>query len=400
MPGPADLKGSSAIGSRRDRIAFLSTFPPEPLDSGFAIRIHGILRELTQRFDVLLVYPDRQGIEFPPDVHIELQKFPRILEAASLTPSIVLPFSRGVINSSARTSIEQFNPDLTVVSGLHMFPLAGTCKPVLYDAHNIEWHLARDLYIRGGGGLLKGLHRWLTMVKLRAWERARIRECNALVSCSKTDSAYFSSLRNEAVPVVFNAVDIGYWDIDREELKGGILFMGSMGYYPNIHAARFLAEKIMPLVHRQLPEAFAIIAGDAPGPETKRLATDRIQVTGRVPDLRQYLSDAEVFVAPLHVGSGTPLKIMSAMAAGVPVITTNRVARSLGLEPGQGLLCAETAEEYASIIVVLHGDSERRTALSMEGKKVARERFNWDDLGRNFSDRIERFLQVSPSRSC
>ncbi len=151
-----------------------------------------------------------------------------------------------------------------------------------------------------------------------------------------------------------------------------IVLTGNLGYFPTVDGARWFAEKVWPSVRRGLPEAEWELAGARPGPEIRRLAEHPgVRVTPDPEDLKAVLRGAAVAVAPLRSGSGTPIKILEAMAAGIPVVTTPAGAEGLGRVPSSALSVAGEPGAFADHILRLLKDPES----TVEATRVA-----WDWL--------------------
>jgi glycosyltransferase involved in cell wall biosynthesis len=184
--------------------------------------------------------------------------------------------------------------------------------------------------------------------------------------------------RSEIVP---QGVDYDYWT--RNSPPSGtncIVFSGVMNYPPNIDAAMFLMEKILPLVRRAIPHLEVLIVGRDPCPELLLMAQrfSDVTVTGAVDDVRPYLERADVFVAALRFASGVQNKVLEAMSMEVPVVTTPVVAAGLsvdGVEPQ--LVVGHNAGEIAAGIVGLLADAEERARLSSAGREFVEDHCSW-----------------------
>ncbi|MCD6587051.1 MAG: glycosyltransferase family 4 protein [Candidatus Fermentibacteraceae bacterium] len=376
------------------RIVFISTFPPEPLMSGFAMRIFGILDSIPDGFELLKIYPEgMQDGKFPPDVTFAPGAVSRMREFFSLTPRTLLKYNDSPDRSRIIKAVEQFNPDLVIVSGIHVFPFVPSGARVLYDSHNIEWHLGMLLYKHQRASVLVKIHRHITYMKLRRRELQLVRSAEGVVACSKTDADYFSSVREEHVAFVPNGVDTDYWDIPREPQPGVILFSGDMSYFPNINSVHFITQEILPLLKSYGWTGKLIVCGKNPSQSIRSLESDSVMITGTVDDLRKYYSRAEVFIAPMRIGSGTPLKVITAMAAGVPVVTTSRIAESLGILDTGIVLQADQLEEAARSLLKVMNDRALADQCSRAGKSLACEKFSWSVAGGSFWKQVKKFIR-------
>ncbi|HEX9005811.1 MAG TPA: glycosyltransferase, partial [Bacteroidota bacterium] len=164
---------------------------------------------------------------------------------------------------------------------------------------------------------------------------------------------------------------------------GRIIFTGNMSYYPNADGAKFLAERIFPLIKRRAPQAKLYIVGQQPPASVRALARDDVTVTGFVKDLRAEYGRSAVAVSPIRFGAGTLNKILEPLAMGVPVVATSHGVSGLELQPGSEILVADTPEQFADHVVRLLTDEVARERIATAATDRIRSRFNWDAVGRS-----------------
>lgn len=162
--------------------------------------------------------------------------------------------------------------------------------------------------------------------------------------------------------------------------KPYLLFTGLMDYPPNIDAAYFFARKVFPILRTVLPELQFYIMGGNPVRKIRKLhdAKTGIFVTGYVDDLRPYIKNAQVFVAPMRIARGMQTKILEAMACGVPVVTSAAAARGIGAQPGREVLVAETTPDYARQTLRLLLNKKYRQRLRQQAFAFLRRHFDWE----------------------
>jgi len=115
-----------------------------------------------------------------------------------------------------------------------------------------------------------------------------------------------------------------------------ILHLGTMFWPPNVKGVLWFAREVLPLIHKQLPEAQWVIVGKSPPPEILALAADaRIQVTDYVPDPKPYIASADAFIVPLQTGEGMRVKILDAWLWGVPIVSTPIGAEGIEIQAAQ-----------------------------------------------------------------
>lgn len=128
----------------------------------------------------------------------------------------------------------------------------------------------------------------------------------------------------------------------------------------------------------------------------RRLARDpRIEVTGSVPDVAEFVARAAVFVAPVRYGSGTRLKILEAMAMAKAAGATPLGCEGIEARPGEVIVVAESPEDQARALVELRRDRERREAIGQRGRKLVLRKYTWAAIG---SELLELYREVGEAR--
>ncbi|HTX55571.1 MAG TPA: glycosyltransferase [Candidatus Acidoferrales bacterium] len=141
------------------------------------------------------------------------------------------------------------------------------------------------------------------------------------------------------------------------EQRLGVLFIGGYNHRPNVDAARYLCEEIMPRVWETLPDVRVTLLGSNPTESVLALAGDRVEVPGYVPDVTPFFTTRRVFAAPLRYGAGLKGKIGESLAYGLPVVTTEIGAEGFSFEDGRHYLHAEEPAAFAAAIVRLYTDA-------------------------------------------
>ncbi|MBK7216093.1 MAG: glycosyltransferase [Candidatus Promineofilum sp.] len=173
-----------------------------------------------------------------------------------------------------------------------------------------------------------------------------------------------------------------------------LIFVGHMGVFHNIDAAERLAEVILPRVRETLPTARLDLIGAEPAARVRALdGRPGVRVLGHVADLNAALNEATVFVAPLRFAAGVQNKVLEAMAAGLPVVTTAEVNAGLRATPGEHLLLAEDDDALVAVTTTLLGDAAERSRLGQAGRAFVRENFRWEAVGERLRE-IEARLQA------
>ncbi|MBI1914223.1 MAG: glycosyltransferase [Planctomycetes bacterium] len=259
----------------------------------------------------------------------------------------------------------------------------------LVMAHNVE-SLIWQRYFENETQPLKRWYIRRQWRKFRRFETRALREADLTIAVSPEDASLFRrDFGVETVDVVDNGVDTEYFrpspgprDPDR------ILFLGSLDWRPNLDAVNQLLEHLHPAVRRDRPSATFCIVGRNPPPALRRRTESLpgVELHADVGDVRPFLAGSAVMVVPLRIGGGSRLKILEALATGLPVVSTRVGAEGLALEDGRHLTVRETVPELAGALLECLGHPAPALARAEEGRRRVLERYDWDIL----ADRLER----------
>jgi glycosyltransferase involved in cell wall biosynthesis len=172
-----------------------------------------------------------------------------------------------------------------------------------------------------------------------------------------------------------------------------ILFMGTMNYEPNIDAVLYFFHRILPAIWNTDPTIRLIIAGRDPVPAVTELASDsRVEVVANPPDMSEIAKTCCLTVVPLRSGSGTRIKILHAMAMGLPVISTTVGCEGLVVTDGKNILIRDTPEEFAEATLRLLRHAELRIELSKSGRDLVENQYDWSRQFENLENVMQDFL--------
>ena len=150
-----------------------------------------------------------------------------------------------------------------------------------------------------------------------------------------------------------------------------LAFEGTMSFPPNVEGAVYFGESIWPLIQQQLPETRALIIGRNPVPEVKALASDTLEVTGTVDNVRDAVLRASVFVCPLRGGIGQKNKVLQAWSLGLPIVATPISVAGLDARDGENILLAESPADFAAACMSLLKDPAARRRIGAAGRETA-----------------------------
>jgi glycosyltransferase involved in cell wall biosynthesis len=250
-------------------------------------------------------------------------------------------------------------------------------------AHNVESVIWRRYYETE----TSALRRWYIgrqWRKFERFERRALGEAERTIAVSDIDAERFrAEFGLTRVPVVENGVDTQYFQPSASRRNPArLLFLGSLDWRPNLDGVHLLLDTVFPEVRRAVPDATLAIVGRNPADTLRRqiAALPGVELFGSVPDVRPFLAECGMLVVPLRIGGGSRLKILEALAAGVPVVSTRVGAEGLQLEAGRDLTVVEGVGDLAAALIDGIRDYPRLTAEAESGREVVLERYDWDRL--------------------
>jgi glycosyltransferase involved in cell wall biosynthesis len=323
--------------------------------------------------------PLRRGLDY-------VSRFPR------QAPYAVSRFASSAVESQLKRWFAEQAFDVAVCDFLDAavnFPRELNIPTVLFQ-HNVESEIWRRHATNGSSGLRKLVY-GVEFSRMQRYEQQMVRRFHHVIAVSEHDkklmSAWVDSARLSVVPT----------GVDTEQFRPSptpgreealVVFVGAMDWEPNVDAVEYFCREIWPGVQARVPHARFRIVGRNPGDKVQRLASNSVEVTGRVPSVVNHLREAAVVVVPLRIGGGTRLKIYEAMAAGKAVVSTSVGAEGLDVHQGQDILLADTADHFVESVVTLLQNEEVRVRLGEAAADLAAKQ-GWPRIGAKFGQILE-----------
>jgi glycosyltransferase involved in cell wall biosynthesis len=291
------------------------------------------------------------------------------------SPGLDLPASRA-LSARVRELVRDGGYDLVHVRQLPMAPYGRIAGPSgrlleLIDSETLGAERARPVTRR---------------TRLRARVAARVERramegFDVVTTVAQADADRLRALAPSArVEVVPNGVDARRFRPDPNAAVAplSLVFVGVMSYPPNIAAMRYLTEEVLPAVRRAHPQAHLTIVGRDPGSVVWDMASDSVDVTGEVEDVRPYLAGSALFVAPMVSGSGIKNKVLEAMAMGLPVVATPMGVEGLPIQDGENAVIAAGAAGLAAAIDRLLANDDERSRIGRAGRQLVERSYTWE----------------------
>ena len=257
-------------------------------------------------------------------------------------------------------------------------------------------------YANEAEALRKAGRPWRKLGKFYDWMvqlNYEVRSCarfDAIVCMTDEDSRLLAEfVPPEKLRTIHIGVDSRFFDGGRRSNDAGrnrrMLFVGNYRHRPNRESVHYFVDRILPAIHRQVPDAeFWIVGGNAEMLDSKRLSNcPGVHLEGYVEDIRPLYRGCAVFVAPIISGNGMRVKLLEAMSMGMAVITSPRGAQGFQARGGEHLVIADSAEAFVSNTVQLLQDKDRCADLGARARDLIRQRYDWSVIGRQFLDLVE-----------
>ncbi|MDM9379840.1 glycosyltransferase family 4 protein [Chlorogloeopsis sp. ULAP01] len=391
-----------------------STFPYPPTQGGTQVRTFNLLKYLSQRHAITLVTQreahvtdteiaelqnrvDRLVIfERPPDLGSQkgmlqkLQRFNLFLQDG-VPPNVLNRYSAEMQNW-IDNFVEAGKCDVITcehsVNEIYVRPHFQKQVRTLVNVHSSIYCTCRNQLETGTS--TNPVRDKVNLPLLRRYEQNYCSKFSAIAVTTQEDKIQLQELNpNKEIAVIPNGVDLESFPY-RSNDPGGhrLIFIGAMDNLANIDAVCFFCNEVLPKIQARYPDATFEIVGSRPAPEVLALQEKPgVIVTGKVPFIAEYLHKATVCVVPMRTGFGIKNKTLEAMAAGVPIVASDRGLEGLAVDGANVLLTALRANyptEYVNAINHLFTNAQLREELSRNGRQLVEAEFTWDIAGKRY----------------
>lgn len=400
--------------SRPGTTLFVTEKFPWPVDDGGQTRTYHVLRELARhRRTAIVAHPptDPSGIarisELGVDVVCRGRRSPRLVAPLWAAFSIFTraPYPLGKNHSRALRAEIQSRIENGEVGVLHLNHLDAaqyvrdlgplrsrvTC---VFDTHNVLTTMYQRFH-ETARNPAKRAFLGMQWHKMAVFEREIMRSMDWVLVCSEIERDLLRTWGVDRVLVVPNGVDVEYFTPPPANGSARsdpplVVFTGAMAYEPNADGVRWFLDEILPLVVARAPRTlFRVVGKDPPADLVARARAGSIEFTGRVDDVRPHMRVASVFVCPLRIGGGTRLKILDAMAQGLPVVSTTVGAEGLAVRHDHDLLLADDPRGFADATLALLHDEARARRIAGAGLELVRARYAWPSVTNALLDALD-----------
>jgi glycosyltransferase involved in cell wall biosynthesis len=393
-------------GTRKPRLLFVLPIVPWPIRrNGISLRFAPVIDYLAQRYELAVLVLAEEDEPLPSSSSLQQQRIELALLEVPITslprwlrriktmcyvlspwspPLSSLRYDRRRLERALLGYLDGKNYSVVIWAARYLevacrirrrftqtrFVIDVVDSPALFSFRSAPANRLERMLVRYDG--------W----KWRRQEQQAREAFDATIYISNVDAPVGQAGRTARVHVVPN----GIFHADAPPLATAdasgrtIGFLGNMDYPPNISAALRLAQRIFPRILTTLADATLLIIGRDPAPAISQLAGPRISVTGTVDNIWPHITRANVFVFPMIEGTGLQNKILEAMYAGVPVVTTSIAANAMEARSGEQLLVGDSDEEIVAQVVKLLGDRQYGTELAGRARAFVLRHFSWPTI--------------------
>ncbi|UCC65344.1 MAG: glycosyltransferase [Anaerolineae bacterium] len=380
------------------KILLLTQVLPYPPDSGPKVKTWNVLKYLAQHHEVTLVSFVRgdqsedirhlrkycQAVHTVPMVRGAIRDAWHMgLSFLTRQPFMMLRDDRSAMRDLVARLSAEGHFDVAHADQLNMAQYAARVPGAfkILDAHNALWLLYKRLWET----MPPGPRKWLLgrdWRLLRNYEGWLVREFDAVLAVSHEDKAALQEAAGQAVDITVIPIAIDTDEVTvvkRETEPNHILHIGTMYWPPNIDGVNWFIQEIYTLVRQQRPDVQFDVVGARPPTELLALNDTGlgINVTGYVEDPTPYQQQAAAMVVPLRAGGGMRVKILNALAEGIPIVSTTLGYEGIEMTPGHNILVGDTPEAFAAEVLRVLDDPDLGRQLAANGRQLVEEKYDY-----------------------
>lgn len=395
----------------------LTPYPPYPPSSGGQVRSYNLLKNLGKKHRIVLVALIKTETEKKLLKNLEkycekiyiCKRSKNPWTATNIIKSIfgVYPFLI-VRNFSYEAKEVIFNLikndhfDLIHAETFYIMPhLPETNIPILLVEQTIEYQVYQHFVKSLKYFFLKPFF-YFDVLKLKFWERQFWKKADLVVAVSDADrKKMLNLLPNLTVKIIPNGAGEDLTDIYQKEktvAKPVFLYQGNFSWLQNVEAANLLAKNIFPKIKKILPESVCYIAGQQAKDKIKHLEKNEVKIvdidSSNIEIVKKMYQKASVFLAPISGPGGTRLKVLGAMAAGVPVISSRTGVEGLEITDKENIIIANNDEEFVKNAIQILKDRNLYKKIRINARRLVDEKYNWFKIAQDLE---KTYLQLKKS---
>ncbi len=376
---------------------------PYPLDKGDKLRAYHQIKQFSKKAEVHLISLTNKSVE---DSSVkELKKFCKSVTVYKLNkfhsvfnvfkalfnkkPFQVALFYNRPIHKKIQQQVRDLNPN-------HIYCQLVRCGEYVKSEFDIPKTIDfMDVLSKGIERRISSSSFYLKKIleieaeRLKVYEHIMFEYFDNHSIISAQDQELIYHIEREAITVIPNGIDTDFFTPNsNSEKKYTLLFNGNMQYQPNVKSAVYIANEILPILHKTNPEITLLISGTSPTKEIQDLATEKVTVSGWMDDIRDAYNSSQIFIAPMQIGTGLQNKLLEAMAMKMPCISSKLANNALKATPEKEILIGNSREEYAKLVLELIENTTKRKTLEENSFRYVTSNFNWESSTKKIMEKM------------
>lgn len=382
------------------RILMLTPYLPYPPSSGGQVRSYNLLKNLGKKHQIVLVAlikndQEKKFIkkleEFCEKIYV-CKRSESAWTLENVVKSVFGPYPFLVVRNFSHQAkdlvfklIKNNSFDLIHAETFYIMPhIPKTDIPILLVEQTIEYQVYQHFVKSLKYFFLKPFF-YFDILKLKFWEKTYWQKADLVVTVSETDKKrmleILPRLKTKIIPNGAGEDLIKIFQREKIIKKPIFLYQGNFAWLQNVEAANILAKKIFPVLKKKVPGAICYIAGQKALEKIHQLKKYEVDIVdikhSNVEKVKQIYKKASIFLAPIHGPGGTRLKILGAMAAGLPVISSKVGVEGLEVEHEKDVLIAENENEFVNNVIKLLHDQQLYKKIRKNARRLVEQKYNW-----------------------
>ncbi|MDD4893910.1 MAG: glycosyltransferase [Candidatus Omnitrophica bacterium] len=378
--------------AEKPNILLISRFAPYPLNMGGRIRMHNLVKLLSEKYNfILLSLIDHESeLNNIPELKKIFSEVYLVHTKSELKTDFItkmlypkkykfaLSYSQELIDKLKEIQ-ESVAFDLVHIESNELLYLVDHVKyaPLVYTEHDISILNPGKSYYKQNGYIIPSPFDYLRRFHFHA---SKISKIDKVITLSKEDEevlrAFFPKSDITLVPTGVNLEHFSFRNNTEKSRK--LIFVGHYRHYPNEDAIVYFAKKIFPLIRKKAPDVKLLIVGSNPTANVENLSRIKnVVLVGGVADVKPYLDEADVFVNSIRISAGIKGKVLEAMACGVPVVSTEAGSSGIDAKPGEEILIADNPRKFANQVIRLLSNEGLRHTLINNARHLAEDKYDW-----------------------
>ena len=396
------------------KLLFITPELPYPAQSGGKVKSLKLLQALSERYHVTLACPLKlEDALFVEEFHAISPCCEHLHEAVHVprtAANLAASYLRGVPLNVHRSHSQRLCSEIAAIAGDHdvifldhyeVFAyLPGDYQGLtVYHAHNAYFKMWQR-YAQLPGNPLMRLAAGLEARRVRRYETG-VAQGTDLTFAAPNDASELLQLGVDSARLhpTFHLGDDSQLELPElryADTAKKLMYVGFLGWEPNAQGLLWFIEQVWPRLVERHPDLRFDIVGKNPDQRLREAAApwEGISLKGFVPDLQQIYRDSRVSVAPLLFGSGMKVKVLDAMARGIPTVTTSVGAEGIDIEQGRHLLVADDPAAMATAVEHLLNDPVLWQCLQENSRALIRQRYTWRQLFTQMHRTLENGLRT------